>query len=547
MLTIKIGGQAGWGIKSFGHWLLAAVRQRSGFGFFYPEYPSLIRGGHNTATVTLADRPVQSSWRAVDVLLALDQRTWQEDGPDLAKQGWLIAWEGDVPAAKRRWLLPAAWRPEIPPERQNSLFWGALLALLGWPERLGWEILQANLAAAERKQEHLLFKRGYRWGRERGEKVGWHFRPLKPGKTKILSGNEAIARGIAAAKCGYAAIYPMTPISAILHFLTAWQKKTKMVLFQPEDEIAGIVAAIGASYAGRRAMVATSGGGFALMSEALGMAGMSETPLVIVEGQRTGPSTGMPTWTEQADLQFVINASQSEFPRIVLAPGDARAAGRLAVTAFYLAEKYQLPVILLTDKFLAESWLVSQPLRFPKYRWPRLLLKAKNYARYQLTKTGVSPRAIPGRTLVVANSYEHDERGATSEESRVRQEQMAKRLGKLAGFQLPDGTRRYGPERARFTLVGWGSTKGPILEALAKLPEANLIHFEQVYPLPPLARKWLNSAGNLIAVENNSTGQLSRLLRQEWGVKPQRQLLKNDGRPFFPEEIISFVKHYGKN
>ena len=540
MLTIKIGGQAGWGIKTFGHWLLNGMQEQSGFGFLYPEYPSLIRGGHNTVTVTLDDQEVPASWRTVDVLVALDDLTLQKDRPDLAKTGRILGWEG-MPV-KQGWLLPRRWQEEVAAADWKLLFFGALAALWRWP----WSVVNVAL-----KQETIARKelagRGYRWGKEQKTKI-----TLKPGtdvKGIITSGNQAIAQGAIKAGCGYAAIYPMTPVTSILHFLLAEQEKTGMVIFQPEDEIAGINAAIGASYAGRRAMVATSGGGFALMTEAFGMAGMSETPLVVVEGQRTGPATGMPTWTEQGDLQFVVHAAPSEFPRIVLAPGDMAQAGYLAVKAFWLAEKYQLPVVLLADKFLLESWALVPNWKWPTVRYPRLIRKNNNYYRYRLTKSGISPRAIPGQTLVVANSYEHDERGLTSEEAVVRRQQMAKRLGKLKNFHLLEGVGYEGDSLAQNVLVTWGSSRLPILAALPHLPGWKMFYFNQVFPLPEDFRRFMarGSEGvkhRLFLVENNLQGQFGQLLEQEWGVKFAGRLLKNDGRPFFPEEIIEFAKKH---
>ena len=533
MLTIKIGGQAGWGIKTFGHWLLAGGQQRGNFGFLYSEYPSLIRGGHNTAMVTLDNQPVAASRWTVNILVALDELTWQKDKASLAVNGWLLGWEGMK--AKRAWLLPSLWQEKIPALNWKFLFFGVLGALLEWP-------LAVVIKATETKGPATKWLRqGYRWGRAQKKKVPL---PLGKGQSIIQSGNQAIARGAIQANCGYAAIYPMTPVTSILHFLLAEQKKTKMIIFQPEDEIAGINAALGASYAGRRAMVATSGGGFALMTEAFGMAGISETPLVIVEGQRTGPATGMPTWTEQGDLQFVIHAAPSEFPRIVLAPGDIARAGQLTPLAFWLAEKYQLPVVLLADKFLLESWALLPRWVWPKLTWPKLVIEDDHYQRYRLTKTGISPRAIPGKTLVVANSYEHDEQGLTSEEAQDREKQMAKRLGKLTSWQLDSGVQYFGPRRAETVFVSWGSTKMPLLAALPHLPKIGVVHFEQVFPLPPMGRKLL-AGRRLWLVENNLQGQFGQLLQQEWGLQFAQRLLKNNGRPFFPEEIISFARKYG--
>jgi len=284
-------------------------------------------------------------------------------------------------------------------------------------------------------------------------------------------------------------------------------------MFRPEDEIAGMMAAMGASYAGKRAMIATSGGGFSLMVEGLGMAGMAEIPLVCIVGQRTGPSTGMATFSSQADLNFVINAGQGEFPRIVLAPGDIGECKRLGEEAFDLAEKYQVPVILLTDKYLAES-------RF------------SGNETYESNKTYETNRVLPGKAIARANSYEHNEEGFSCDDKENRQKMMEKRMGKLS--DLKGGFEIYG--NGNKLLVGWGSTKEIILDFLKNHQEYQFMHIWRPWPFPKEAISVLKKAEKIVAIEGNYTGQLADLV-ERFTFKKVERVLKDNGRPFYKKEI----------
>jgi 2-oxoglutarate ferredoxin oxidoreductase subunit alpha len=308
-------------------------------------------------------------------------------------------------------------------------------------------------------------------------------------------------------------------------------------------------------------MVATSGGGFALMSEGLGLAGVSETPLVLVNVQRPGPATGMPTWTDQGDLQFVLNTAQGEFPRIILAPGDVNECFYMTAQALNLAEKYQTPVIVLSDKFLAEG-SASVPLfedRSITIERGKLLptTKAlKNYRRYKITDDGISPRALPGTKGAIywADSYEHTEDGFSTEEMSDRIAQVDKRARKLktAARELA-GANLYGSAKAKIMLVGWGSVKGPVLDAISMLPEAKarqiaFLHLNVLWPFPSEeVRKYLGKKGvflkkKIVLVENNSEAQLGKLLRQETGLEVDKKILRYDGRPFFADELAEQFK-----
>jgi 2-oxoglutarate ferredoxin oxidoreductase subunit alpha len=307
---------------------------------------------------------------------------------------------------------------------------------------------------------------------------------------------------------------------------------------------------IGAGYAGVRAMTATSGGGFCLMVEGLGLAGMTETPIVVVEGQRPGPAIGLPTRVEQSDLEFVLHAAHGEFPRAVLAPVSIEDAFWLTIKAFNLAEKYQLPVILLTDHHLASSYTTVDKFDLSKVIIDRGLLYSEaetgTYKRHLITDSGVSPRAFPlqGKALVVTDSDEHDEEGHLIEDAETRTRMMQKRMRKLVGLKKEIATPQlYGPEQAKTTLIGWGSTCGALREAVDilrnKKVSVNSVQLNELWPFPAEAvASVMDKAKNCYVIENNATGQLAHLIRAETGKKASGSILKYDGRPITPEYIV---------
>jgi 2-oxoglutarate ferredoxin oxidoreductase subunit alpha len=346
----------------------------------------------------------------------------------------------------------------------------------------------------------------------------------------------------------------MTPINALISYLADHAKAYGIVYKQPEDEIAGINMAIGASVAGVRSMVATSGGGFSLMVEGLSLTGIMEVPLVIDLGMRVGPATGMPTWTEQGELLFAIHAGHGDFPRIVLAPGDAKEVYSTTIDAFNLADKYQIPVFVLTDKYLNEShWCVPKahfqsPVTIDRGK----LVKAEDlptdgsFKRYDASVAdGVSPRSVPGMAhgFYYANSYEHDEQGFMTEDAGKRVVMANKRLRKTKAITADVRPPTvYGDADAAITFVTWGSTKGPVIEAMKLLKlqgiSTKLVHYTWMYPFPAEATKKLLSGGTVIDIEQNGSGQLAQLIRAQTGIELTRTMLKYDGRPFYPEEIV---------
>jgi len=372
----------------------------------------------------------------------------------------------------------------------------------------------------------------------------------------IVTGNESHSLGAIIGDCKFHCSYPMTPASAVLSVLAGMAEKTGMVVRHAEDEISVINTALGASFAGVRSSVATSGGGFALMVEAISMAGICEIPVVIFLAQRPGPATGMPTWTEQGDLLFTVNAGHGEFPKIVLAPGDVKEMYEMTAKAFNLADIYQTPVIVLSDKLLSEghqSMSKSEFINFAKnfqINRGKIVRKVEgNYLRYAKSSDGISPMLIPNneQPFYQVNSYEHLEDGHTTESAAERIKQVEKRKNKITtylknDFILPEVFGNL--EKADQIIVSWGSNKGAILEAM-KLTDKKIayIHFNNIYPLDieKVAKLFKNDKKYLL-IENNCDGQFGKLLRQEIGFEFTDKLLKCDGRPIFVEEIIEKIK-----
>jgi 2-oxoglutarate/2-oxoacid ferredoxin oxidoreductase subunit alpha len=570
-LSVRVGGQAGDGIASIGE-AVARCFSRLGLHVFgLNAYQSVIRGGHVWFQARASDRRVFSQGDGADVLYALDRATVETHAHDL-RAGGTVVYDPEKFAVDAK-ELPVGVRalgvPTLEIARkytsqsilQNAGGMGATAFLAGVP----LDVLQGVLADS--------------FGRKKGEVVDWNlgasadgFRYAeahasvsdhalaKQGTPKLLmTGNQAIALGAAAGGCKFLAQYPMTPASSIMHWMAAHSTSLGIVVKQAEDELAAIHMVAGASFAGVRSMTATSGGGFSLMVEALGMAGMTETPVVVVESQRAGPSTGLPTKTEQGDLNLMLGAGQSEFPRAILAPSNPKEAYAAAVDAFRLAEAWQTPVLLASDLHLSESLATVDREELPSPGpIPSLFTVEPNghsYLRYQYTDSGVSPRAIPGQPGLqfVAGSDEHDERGHLISDIRSglpkwvseRQRMMEKRMRKLSGLarEVPAPLLE-GPADAPLTFLSWGSTVGAIRDAMADLARrgapTNLLWFPAVYPLDPERMAPLLAARQrTLLVEANYSGQFGRLLRAESGFVPTDRFVKYDGEPFYPHELVA--------
>lgn len=575
-LSFKIGGEAGQGVESSGAGFAKALARGGLHVFAHQVYMSRIRGGHNFFQIRVSDRPLYAQADRIELLLALTSEAVTQHWKELVPGGGIIYDEGlklpcDVGELTERGIKPlplplARIAMEEGGSRvmTNTAALGAAAGVTGFPvEHLesvirdnfqvkGTPVVEANLAVVRAAYEYT----GQRYAADFEYKLQ---ALAAPPPRMVLHGNAAFALGAVAAGCRFISAYPMTPATSILEWFSAHAYQYGLIAKQTEDEIAAITMAIGASHMGLRAMCTTSGGGFSLMAEALGLAGMTETPLVVVEAQRPGPSTGLPTKTEQGDLEFVLHASQGEFPRIVLAPGTVEQAFEAGAVAFNLAERYQCPVIVLSDHFLATSLRTVAPEEFDlsKVRIdrgellpPEELEGMEDYKRYRFTESGISPRALPGHpnAVYVAPGNEHTEEGRITEDPELRHKMMDKRMSKLkrAKYDLWE-PELYGPKEAELTFVGWGSTYGPLREAVDRLNahrrRANMIHFRAIWPLPPGAEELLSRAKRLIAVEGNHSGQLARLIRRETGIQVAGLILKYDGLPLSPGYILAGVKH----
>jgi 2-oxoglutarate ferredoxin oxidoreductase subunit alpha len=562
VFTFKIGGEAGFGIMAAGL-MFSKIAVRSGYSVFsYVEYPSLVRGGHNVLQVSVSEDQVRSPRKTTDFLVALNQETIDLHKDELVKGAGLVYDKDqgmDISKISKDVNVFSIPIRKIAVDTaqnvlmENTVTLGATAALLGGElnhlkylikeafEGKDPQIIEKNIKACQAGYDYVLDN--YK------EKVVFALRPKPAKKQIVVSANEAVALGAIAGGLQFAAIYPMTPTSNILHYLAPLQEKFNFIYHQPEDEISAINMAIGASFAGARSMVATSGGGFALMVEGYGLAAATETPVVIVEGMRAGPATGMPTWTEQGDLNFLLNAAHGDFPRIVLAPGDAEESFYLTMEGFNLADKYQTPVIIIVDKHICEgsgSFSLFDTSKYSIDRGKLIFKKKSNYLRYKLSPDGISERTAAGSgNFFVSNSDEHNETGFSDESEENRIQQMEKRMRKIKTCIAKDmkQPKLFGPKNAKTTIVSWGSNKGAVLDAIEGVPGVNFLHLNWISPFPAKAvKRILGGAKRIIGIESNYSGQMIKLIKQETGIEITESLLKYDGRPIFPEEIVKKIK-----
>ncbi|MER3440414.1 MAG: 2-oxoacid:acceptor oxidoreductase subunit alpha [Gemmataceae bacterium] len=572
-VVIGIGGAAGDGVASAGNTLALSVA-RQGLGVFaYNSYQSVVRGGHSWLRLRIAEHKPLNHGDQVHAVIALNQDTLDRHMQELTAGGAVIYNTAkvkpayDPPVGVQLCPLPV---PDLTPAyrelpvMQNTVAIGALLRMLG----MGYEGLESVLQSTFAKKPQVVktnleaARAGYEYAAQHFQPLSRQLRPVPDRKWALVTGNELFGMGAAAAGCKFYCAYPMTPATHILEWFAPHAKELGIVVRQVEDELAVINMTIGASHMGVRAMCGTSGGGFSLMTEAVGMSGMIETPLVVINVQRAGPSTGVPTKTEQADLNQALGASQGDFPRIVLAPINIPDCFVTPGLAFNLAERFQCPVIILSDLLLSESnetvdpeWLM-QPIEIDR---GETIFAAdgrdgETYLRYKDTPSGISPRAIPGLPdhLYVAATDEHDEDGVLISDvftDPVRRKKMVdKRARKMEGV-LPYLPPPYfeGPKDADVTLVGWGSTWGVLVEAAERLRQQGIsTNHLQIKCLVPFQSEIvgtiLQNSRRIIIVENNKSGQFARHLRAETGIEAHGHVRKYDGEPFEPKHVVAAVQ-----
>jgi len=555
-VSIVLCGQAGMGIQTV-EFLLTRILKLAGYNVFATkEYMSRIRGGTNSTEIRMSSEAIGSSVSRIDILIPLNKGAIQHVEKRISPQTVILADKEtigedfdqtrhkfvDVPFTKTASEIGDKIYSNVVAVGVMARMFGIELQTVSefvgkfFSDKSGG-VVQKNITAV---------KAGYKLSEDLQDSVGIGFNVNKDTKVEdqiLLSGTEAVALGAIAGGCNFISAYPMSPSTGVLVFLAKHAKDFGIIAEQAEDEIAAINMAIGAWYAGARAMVTTSGGGFALMTEGLSLAGMLESPIVIHLAQRPGPATGLPTRTEQADLELALYAGHGEFPRIILAPGKVEDGFYLTQKAFNLADKYQVPVFILTDQYFIDSYYNTACLDLSDINIEKHVIKTDvNYKRYKLTANGISPRGIPGlgQGLIVVDSDEHDETGHITEDLDLRTRMVNKRLEKfelLKNETIPP--QLTGPRDYENLVVCWGSTYNVVKEAVENLSKENVavLHFKQVYPLPNETVNYLQKARKTLIVENNATSQFSKLIKLHTGIDIKNKILKYNGLSFYVEEL----------
>jgi 2-oxoglutarate/2-oxoacid ferredoxin oxidoreductase subunit alpha len=561
-VNILVGGAAGQGMDTVMN-LLGKALVREGYELIYTkDYMSRVRGGHNFSRLRISAGTPWTNVASIDILLALNEETYLLHRANLTPSGRIIY-------DSQHFNLPGDESRGVPVELQklaaeaggkvmaNTVAVGALLVLIGLDNKVMETLLQETFAAKTGfGAKNIAALNAGRKAALRYCSTCFTLPPQKrQGRKMFIEGNQVLGMAALASGCRFLSAYPMTPSTGVMDYLAAKSKDYPLVVEQAEDEIAAINMALGASYAGARSLTCTSGGGFALMAEGLSLAGMTETPIVIILAMRPGPATGLPTRSEQGDLNFVLHAGHGEFPRVVLCATSHEDAFYRLNKAFELADRYQVPVIFLSDQNFADTHRSIEPFDFSRLSYNRAIAAEggfeKPYKRYRFTADGISPRILPGQIpgeLVLVDSDEHDERGNIIEDAETRRLMVDKRMQKMVALaDEMDEPDLYGDPRPDQLLIGWGSTYGVLREAVDALSASGIktamLHFSDLWPLPQRRLKsLLPVVRRSFCVENNASGQLAALIYRETGLAVDRSILKYDGRPFLPHEVVGEVE-----
>ena len=556
IISLVICGEAGHGIQTV-EGLLTQIFKLGGLNVFATkEYMSRVRGGSNSTQIRISSKKVLAPVKRIDILIPLDKSALPHLKERISKDTIILG--------EKEKILPEQEILDVPFSRvaeeignpifANIVAVGIIAAIFRIKQQIplecirkyfsakGEKITQGNIAAIKRGYELTsdLIKKGSL--AQLSIPVPDFSQDIQ--KEILLNGAEAVSLGAISGGCNFISSYPMSPSTGVLVFLSQHAEEFNIIAEQAEDEISAINMTLGAWYAGARGMVTTSGGGFALMEEGVSLAGMLEMPIVIHLAQRPGPATGLPTRTEQGDLELTLYSGHGEFPRIIYAPGGIQDLFYLTQRAFNLADKYQIPVFILTDEYLIDTYYNTAEFDLSKTKIEKYINKTKkNYRRYQLTKNGISDRGIPGwgDGLVLVDSDEHDEYGRITEDLNLRTKMVDKRLKKFKEIKKDEiSPELIGSQEYEILIVGWGSTYHIVKEALESLKEhkVSFLHFKQVYPLPSETEDYLKKAKKIIVVENNATSQFSRLLKLYTDIEVEHKILKYNGLPFFVDELI---------
>jgi len=550
-ITIVLSGEAGQGLQTVEEFLVETLTQET-YVFSSKEVMSRVRGGNNSVEIRLSNTPIQALRYTIDYLFLFNDHALSRLLPRVTDKTVIY---GEAPFLKSvpegHKTKPMAFL-DLAKQAGNRLYentamFGYIAGMVDASQdnakaliskrfaKRGEEIVNGNLMA---------FELGYALGQQDPDRP----KPLKPVDFKpkrAMTGNDVLSLGAIAGGVNYVAAYPMSPGTSLMTLLENQSRNVEILVEQAEDEIAALNMVLGAWYAGARALTTTSGGGFALMTEAVSLSGITETPAVIHVAQRPGPATGLPTRTEQADLNLVLYAGHGEFPRMIFAPGRLEDGVEAMSRAFYMADKYQIPVFVLSDQYWLESMSQTDQLDFnPKYLESFVVKTKRDYKRYAFDPSGISPRGIPGygEGYVKVDSDEHDEDGAITESFDMRVSMHEKRLNKFELMKedilepLISGSDKHDD-----LILSWGSTYGVIEEALETHPQwkKTHLHFTQVYPLPQSLERLITSAKKITVIENNATGQFANLIQMTYGIKVDRKILKYNGEPYHIDELVA--------
>ncbi len=557
-LSIILCGEAGQGIQTVEQ-LFTIIVKKAGFNVFSTkEYMSRVRGGSNSTQIRISTKPISAYIDRVDILVPLSNNAVKHVQNRITKETLILGEEKNIKTNKTPKLIKVPIT-QLAKEIGNKIYSNTIaVGFLSSLCRINKTILKDTIQEFFKRKKKELIKnninaiyKGYELGNNLIKKDKIKLIITPPNKSNdniILNGSESIGLGAIAGGCNFISSYPMSPSTGILTFISKHSNEFNIIAEQAEDEISAINMVIGAWYAGARGMVTTSGGGYALMTEGVSLAGMIESPVVIHLGQRPAPATGLPTRTEQGDLEHALYSSHGEFPKIIFAPGTLYDGFYLTQKAFNLADKYQIPVYILTDQYFLDSFYNIQKLDLSKIKNKNYFIKTtKDYKRYKLAKNGISPRGLPGYGdgFVCIDSDEHDEDGRITEDMNTRKKMVEKRLKKYSEIKkeiIPPDLN--GEKDNKILVIGWGSTYYIIKEALGNIDNKEIahLHFKQVYPLHEDTIKFLKKAEKTIIIENNATSQFSKLIRQQTGYEIKNKILQYNGLPFSVETITKEIQ-----
>ncbi|MBN1328279.1 MAG: 2-oxoacid:acceptor oxidoreductase subunit alpha [Candidatus Heimdallarchaeota archaeon] len=561
-ISIVLCGAAGQGIKTVELFLTEVLHEAGYHVTATKEYMSRVRGGTNSTEIRVSSKRVRAFIDRIDILIPLNETAVSRLRNRISKNTIIIGESEfinhELDSSKFK-IIEIPWT-QIARDLGNQIYSniiaaGVITELFNVEKDLGENYINNRFMS---KGKDVLTKNIEAF--TKGCEIANRLKVEKDLKIAIQStpefnqelmydGASIVGMGAIAGGCDFICSYPMSPSTGVLIFLAKHSHEFDILVEQAEDEIAAINAGLGASYAGARVLVSTSGGGFALMGEGLSLSGMTEIPIVIHLAQRPGPATGLPTRTEQGDLELALYSGHGDFPRIILAPSTLEDAFFITQEAFNIAAKYQVPVIILTDQYFMDLYYNFPKLDISNIEIEKHIIKTdENYQRYLLTNNGISPRGIPsyGEGLVRVDSDEHDENGFITEDlENIRPKMVEKRMNRLKEIEKGSvAPCLLGPKKYTTLLIGWGSTFNVIKEALDEINDDTvaLLHFTQLYPLAKTTKKYLEKAEKLIIIENNATSQFAKLLKLYTGFDIENKILKYNGMPFSVEELSKRIK-----